>query len=324
MQQWRLVGALALVVASCSPPAPPAGSADATPDAAVAQDTAPEDTAPQDTAPEDAASEDAAPEDAASEDAAPVTVPVATCEAPVGGDIEMTTATAFEAYPGYDDELAAHDLASLPDELNFGDAGIIQRMIIAYMLELPLLELPDTMARDEIAAQEPMGPAVLGAYAEAAKDGNTGVDLPFLRRGLHRFYQCDRAWPLQLADFEAAVYDYRDLEFYEVCSVPKNLIRRIREDHDAGVYVAQTLLGDAVRETEILMTKTRTDGAIDFIAYDGEGDLVDRGAFVSGSGDDVPGAAPYTCIACHFEPGTFLITELFPLMDAVAPSGGCQ
>ncbi|MDP6946406.1 MAG: hypothetical protein QF464_19820, partial [Myxococcota bacterium] len=273
-----------------------------------------------------AAAVDAAGVDTAEVDTepAPDPVPRASCDSPVGGDIELTIETAYEAYPGYDEELAGLDLTSLPDEVNFADAGLIQRMIIAYMLEIPLLEMPDTMARDAIAAQQPMGPAVLGAFAVAVRDGHEGVDLPFLRRGLHRFYQCDRAWPLDLADFEAAVYDYRDLEFYEVCSVPKNLIRRIREDPEAGVYVAQTLDGDVVRETEILMTHTRTDGAIDFIAYDGEGDLIDRGEFVAASGNNVPGAAPYTCIACHFEPGTFLITELFPEMDPVAPSGGCQ
>jgi len=314
MQLWRLAGALTLVLTACSTPAPPAWSPGSDADTATGVEV--------DVVDEDST---ASPSPDGEKDVDNhALVPRATCEAPVGGDIEMTPETAYEAYPGYDEELAAFDFGTLPEVVNLGDAGLIQRMIIAYMLEIPLLELPETLARDDIAAQDPMGPPVLGAFAEAAAKGNDGVDLPFLRRGLHRFYQCDRAWPLQLADFEAAVYDYRDLEFYEVCSVPKNLIRRIREDHDAGVYVAQTMEGETVRETEILMTSTRTDGAIDFIAYDGEGDLIDRGEFVAASGNNVPGAAPYTCIACHFEAGTFLITELSPDMDPVAPSGGCQ
>ena len=239
----------------------------------------------------------------------PPVVARATCEVPVGGDVPLLMSTSVEAAPGYDEALAALDLETLPQTIDLSGLSTIHRSIVAYMLEIDLDALPDTMTRDEIAAREPMGLAVLLAIAQG---GPAGADLVLLRRGLHRFYQCARAFPLRLEDFKAAVFDYSDLQPYEVQSMPKNDIRLIREDSKAHVYVAETLINGDVRETEILLANHRDDGALDFLVYDAEGALVDRSEFVTAINTDISGASPYACIACHFEPGTFRISVLFP------------
>lgn len=256
-------------------------------------------------------------------DAGPtVEVPRATCEAPIGGSVELHVDHSYEAFPGYDAQLAAQLIDALDETLDLAGIGILQRSLVAYMLEIPLDDLPDAMDRDAIGDHEPMGLAVLGAFAEAQGLGDEGLDLAFLRRGLHRFYQCDRRFPLRLEDFRAAILDYTGLAYYEVMSVPKNTTRRIFESHEDGVYVGEAIIEGEVRETEILMTSSRTDGAIDFVAYDEAGDLVDRGEFTTAAGTMIGGATPYTCIACHFEPGTFRINVIFPDMAPVAPREG--
>jgi len=243
----------------------------------------------------------------------------ATCETPVGGPIPLTIDTAYEAYPGYEDELASLDLDALPDTLELASLGSIQNALIAYMLEIPPEELPETITREEVAANHPMGTAVLGAFAEAARLDQEGIDLPFLRRGLHRFYQCDRAFPLTLEGFKATILDYDTIESYDIFSIPKNDIRRLRQDGAAGVYIAETIVDDAIRETEILLADHRDDGALDFVVYGADGNLMDRSEFVTASEDNIGGAAPYACIACHFEAQTFHITVIFPEMDPVVP-----
>jgi hypothetical protein len=224
-----------------------------------------------------------------------------------------------EAYPNYDTELAALDLSSLPESLQIEGIGLIQRSLVAFMLEIDLDLLPQSMSRDEIEAIEPFGKAILGAFVQNHKKGIPGLDLIFLRRGLHRFYQCDREFPLSIEDFRKAIFDYSDIEPYELFSVPKNRIRRIYDDHNAGVYVAETIIDGIPRETEILLNKSRSDNAIDFVVYDHEGNLMDRSEFVTTVGTDIGGASPYGCIACHFEAGTFRINIIFPDMDPVAP-----
>jgi hypothetical protein len=250
---------------------------------------------------------------------APIEVERAGCQKPIGGHVLLTTETAFEAIPGYDDELAALDLAGLPESLDLGSLGIFVRSLVAYMLHIPLAELPDSLSRSEIAQVVPMGNPVLGAFAVAAAADAPGLGLPFLRRGLHRFYQCDRAFPLKLEDFRLAIYDYGEDLFYEVLSVPKNDTRRIRESEEEGVYVAETWIAGEIRETEILLSHSRSDGALDFLVYDQDGDLMDRSEFVTASGNTIGGASPYGCIACHFAGGSFEINVLFPDMDPVVP-----
>jgi len=243
----------------------------------------------------------------------------ASCEAPIGGHVTLSTETAFEAFPHYDEDLAALDLESLPETLDIESLVINVRSLVAYMLHIPLAELPATLTRDEIAAAGPMGQAVLGAFVVAANAKMPGLDLPFLRRGLHRFYQCDRAFPLHIEDFRAVHFEYADEPYYELWSVPKDDIRRIRENAELGIYIAETYIDGILRETEILMSHSRTDGALDFLVYDEAGALMDRSEFVTASGDTVGGASPYGCIACHFAGGSFEINVLFPQMDPVAP-----
>lgn len=297
----RIIVSLALALTGCAGTTPPAPLSDegATQDLSGSVDAA---------APADAASEEdvAGPEKDVPE---PPVVPRAQCDVPVGGDVPLLTETSVEAQLGYDELLAALDVQTLPETIDLAALSTIHRSVTAYMLEIDLDSLPDNMQRDEILAIEPMGRAVLLAFADG---GPLGADLVTLRRGLHRFYQCARAFPLRLEDFKSTVLDYTDLVPFEVQSMPKNDIRRIREDAAAHVYVAETLIGDAVRETEILLADHRDDGALDFLVYDADGDLVDRSEFVTAVGTDISGAAPYACIACHFEPGTFRITVLFP------------
>ena len=78
---------------------------------------------------------------------------------------------------------------------------VSQEDVDNQLLEIDLDEIGETIERDEALARGPLGRALLGAYAEAAANDKTGVDLPFLRRGLHRYYQCDRAFPLTLEGF---------------------------------------------------------------------------------------------------------------------------
>ena len=56
--------------------------------------------------------------------------------------------------------------------------------------------------------------------------------------------------------------------------------------------------------------------ALDFLAYDPTGHLVDRGEFATAGGPPVMAAAPYVCTSCHLNrtvrPNRFDVQ--FPLM----------
>ena len=234
----------------------------------------------------------------------------------MGGTVELSIKTAYEAFPGYDEELSALDMDALPEQLDMSSFNGLERSLVAFMLERDLDSLPDTLNREQVSQVPYMGPAVLGAFAEAVRLGKEGVDFPFLRRGLHRYYQCVRAFPTTLEGFKKAIYDFDKLAPYELESFPKNMLRRLRDDHEAQIYVAETLVDGKVRETEILLAGNRKDGALDFLVYEADGNLAARGEFATASGTNVTGASPYTCIACHFEknPSTFKINLIFPIM----------
>ncbi len=164
-----------------------------------------------------------------------------------------------------------------------------------------------------------MGHAVLAAYLVAQNKGDEGIDLIFLRRGLHRYYQCVRAFPLTLEGFKESVYDYTEDSGYFFESGIKDSTRYIRDNHELLVYIAETV--DAadtaepiVRETEIMLGGSRSDGALDFLVYDHDGKLMDRSPFMAFSGDTVVGSAPYTCMSCHIIPGEFSFGRVFPDM----------
>ncbi len=231
-------------------------------------------------------------------EAAPSPVLVATCDQAVGGPFALPAATAVEAAPGYDDSLAGADLHSMPPELEIG-SGPFEREILAYALETRPDDLPATLSRDELLARGPMGHAVLYAFAVALADEVPGPDTATLRRGLQRFYACDRRAPLTLDGLFATVGDPRDQPATEIDSRAKLTTRRLRSDPAAGIWMAETLVNGQVRETEVILSGRRADDAFDFLAYDADGNLMDRSRFDAEDGGDISGAAPYVCLVCH-------------------------
>ena len=142
------------------------------------------------------------------------------------------------------------------------------------------------------------------ALASILAGGGDGVLLDFTlyRQGMHRYYACSREPPTTLDDFKLAVVDFTALPFEDVDSAAKCDTRRLYVDNDNGVFVAESLVDEVVRETEILMTNSRSDGQIDFLVYDGEGALTNRTEFPTlANGPHVVVSAPYTCMTCHFD-----------------------
>lgn len=228
--------------------------------------------------------DDAIPGDAGPEEQA-------ACAPPSSGGLVLPS---LEGSPGYDEELAALDLTALPSLLAVDALSAFERELVAFMLEVDALEHVDRDA----ALAHPLGRAVLGAFARAADDG--GVDLAFLRRGLHRFYACARGFPPTLADFKREVFDYGAEPVAEVVeSRVKNLRRRIIRSAIADAFIAETLREDGtVRETEILLSGRRADSDLDFLEYGEDGALRGASSFASSQGE-VTGAVPFACIACH-------------------------
>jgi hypothetical protein len=239
-----------------------------------------------------------------------VLIDLATCDQPIGGPFELNTDHAPEGHSGYDTELAALDFTVLPFELELRYVDPLSQMVLAYALELD--ELPPFLIVKELATGGPLARAVLGAFAVAATRGDPGVDFDFLRRGLHRFYACSRGFPMTLDGFRRSVVDFQSVSEHPVASVPKQgLERRLRHLPEQGVWVAQTWSDGTVRETEIIMAG-RADGALDFLAYDADGVLMDRSEFIASDGTDISGAAPYTCLVCHLDAETLRPTIVFP------------
>ena len=209
----------------------------------------------------------------------------------------------LESEPGYDEEL---HVDGAPASLPLPGAGL-QRDVVLYMLERDSFDPnePTAIDRDDALAAGPLGRAVVGAFAQ----GDGELDFAFLRRGLHRFYACDRGLPLTLAAFNETVVNVASIpEAETIDSDVKDLPRRMRRSAADGAFVAETLLDGNVRETEILLTDRRGDGAIEFIEYDSNGDLRSASSFATSGGESV-GAVPFTCIACH---GTHNVTPDAP------------
>lgn len=222
-----------------------------------------------------------------------------TCDQLLGGPELPPTST--EAQPGFDEALAALDLSQLPPRLSLTALPDLTRAIVGYLLGQTYAELGDGLDRDATLGNGPIGRVVIGAFAVADPLGKKGADLLFLRRGIHRYYHCGRAYPLNLADFRRTVWDYRQDPGQIVMSKPKAGPRRLRQNAALGVYVAETLINDEVRETEIQLTKARPDGAHDFLAYDHSGQQVRTSTFASGNGNTRVAPSPYTCMACHYD-----------------------
>ena len=200
-----------------------------------------------------------------------------------------------ESAGDYDDELAAVDLSVLPPTVSLARLSSDEQVLVRFMLEQREGEVFSTAV---VGAQGPLARAVLGSFA-LHNDG--GVDGAFLRRGLHRFYACARGFPLTLDAFYDQVSDFRLEEPSQVVdSRVKGLQRRIRRNGQTGVFVAETLLAEGVvRETEIILSDRRNDGALDFLEYGQDGRLRSASAVLDSSAQEVIGAVPFACISCH-------------------------
>lgn len=69
-----------------------------------------------------------------------------------------------------------------------------------------------------------------------------------------------------------------------------------------NISVAQTLINDSVRETEIIIERENDSGHFDFYAYNSSGDISSTSLFHTSKTTDVIGPAPYTCLTCHYSP----------------------
>lgn len=220
-----------------------------------------------------------------------------------------------EAKPNYAEELAAIDLSTVPDPLDYSADTKLAITVINYMLGR---SEGTSISREDAMKKGGMGKAVLAA---AAKGTGGKVDFAWLRRGLHYFYPCARPLPPDLTELRKRYGDYRTWPMQELpCARPKNGPRRLYEDHKLGVYVAETVVNGKVRETEVLFSSLRKDGQIDFAAYTDEGRLSDRSTFAAGSGGEVTTAAPYTCISCHLDATKWSISNRVP----TGTGAGCR
>ena len=117
---------------------------------------------------------------------------------------------------------------------------------------------------------------------------------------------------MDLNGFKKAVLDPADLPVHEIQSNAKNHVRRLRADDKAGFWMAETVVDGKVRETEIILSNRRGDGALDFLAYDENGQLMDRSRFETPDNVDISGAAPYVCIICHSSTDDFFPNTVYP------------
>jgi hypothetical protein len=236
-------------------------------------------------------------------DAGPIDDAIAACAPLESGDLALT---GVEAEAGVDDIVRAVDVAALPATLPLARASAFERLLIAYLLEGQAIDVANDSV--DVAAAADLGP--MGLTVLAAIDPVGDVDVAILRRGLHRFYGCARAFPTTLADFIAGVHDWRSDPQTTAPSTVKALRRRIFRNGEVGVFVAETLRDDdSVRETEIILTDGRRDGALDFLEYDADGILRGASRFAAAGGGQTTGASPFACIACH---GTDVVSPAPP------------
>jgi hypothetical protein len=226
---------------------------------------------------------------------------------PGGQDLAMDVT---ESLPGYEDELALIDLGGLDPVLDLSVVSPLQRAVVLYALGLPADDLELDVA--EARARGPLGDAVVAAFALEDPSGQSGVDFRFLRRGLARFYACDRNLPLSLDHLALRFGDWREQEPDAVVtdSRPKSADRHLYSAGD--LFVAETVIGGVVRETEVLIVSDRVDGSLDFAAFDEDGLLMDRSTFAGGNGNEVVSSSPYTCMTCHRDRDTQVFDLIFP------------
>ncbi|MFZ9886097.1 MAG: hypothetical protein ACO3JL_01240 [Myxococcota bacterium] len=251
-------------------------------------------------------------------EAAPVDSPAAVSELPAGlacdepypggQHLEINI---VDARPGYDEELAALDLDALAPTIDLSEITALRRAVLLYALDLP----PDTQTLDVAVARArgPLGDAMVAGFAVLDPAGQGGLDYSFLRRGLARYYGCDRRLPKSLDDLRLRSGDWREVPpFVLEQSHPKRERRHIYELD--GYSIAETIHDGEVRETEVLLPSDRADGSLDFAAFDEFGLLMDRSTFAADTGDQVVTSSPYTCLSCHRDQETQRFDVRIPVM----------
>jgi hypothetical protein len=194
----------------------------------------------------------------------------------------------------------------LPEQLDVARFTAYERGFVAYALDMPGEQLVGSVARDALLERGALGVAVLAAYARAGGDG-VAFDFGFFRRGFHRFYSCARGFPVTLDAFRADWFDYAEvaptvlLPSVKGAETPRHLYGGGDAECDLQVSVAETLEGDEVRETEVLLRGARLDGPLEFVAYDASGRLMYRSAVTAVSGSEVIAGSPFVCMSCHFD-----------------------
>ena len=219
-----------------------------------------------------------------------------------------------EADTDYLSRLSAMDQATLPMAYDLSLVSTLERSLIGYMLEI---ENVTSLQTDDLLQRGQMGRAVL--LALGVNEAPIEVDYGELRRGLYHFYNCDRDHPETLDEFIDTYGDFYSWPTYTLDqSFPKISQRRMMENVEEGIYVAQTMRHGLAYETEILLDGYRRDGALEFLAYVADGQLSSTGEFRAGA-DLAVGASPHTCMSCHRDADTERYEVIFPLMTLEDP-----
>ncbi len=77
-----------------------------------------------------------------------------------------------------------------------------------------------------------------------------------------------------------------------------------RSPANLGISVAQTIVGNETRETEVALPREGNSRHYSFIVYSADGLLSDESEFQTIDGSHVRLKAPYVCIACHYDSRT--------------------
>jgi len=239
-------------------------------------------------------------------------VELASCETALGG--EPWENMVVESQEGFEEDLMNISLDALPEEIDLSELIPLFKGLVAYTLDKDITEFDQAIQKRDLLARGILGRVVAASLVLGQMDP-LGIDFLFLRRGLHRYYHCDRGFPVTLEGFKQSIFDYSDeTEILE--SIAKCGPRNIFADETQGVYVAETVVDGEVRETEIILSGRRQDGNLDFLIYNSDGLLSDRTRFPTlRAGSEVMAASPYVCTSCHInseDNGTIRYDLLFP------------
>jgi hypothetical protein len=223
-------------------------------------------------------------------------IEIASCERALGGDPWENMIV--ESQENFEEDLMNISLDRLPEEIDISTIIPLFKGIMAYMLDKEITEVDQVLQKRELLEQGPLGRVVATSLLLGQMEP-LGIDFLFLRRGLHRYYHCDRGFPSTLEGFKQSIFNYSN-QTQILNSIAKCGPRMLFSDEEHGVYVAETIIDGEVRETEIILSGRRRDGNLDFLVYNTEGQLSDRTRFPTlGAGSEVMAASPYVCTSCH-------------------------